>query len=216
MPPPTPGSDLKRRARRRLIGAVVLILLAVIVLPLLLEDKPPPASSLAVKMAVSPVAEVPEAPTSTSASGPSEAPVVTAAAPAQPEVSASVAPPVIPAKPAPKIEIAKAEPPKPVVSDPPPPKPAPKPVAQPVVPAPVEAKPAAGNKTFVVQLAALADSAKAQTLQARAAETGLPTYTDRVGTLTRVRVGPFATHDAAMAAAVKLAGKGMPGQVTAK
>jgi DedD protein len=198
----------------------VLTLLAVIVLPLLLEDEPPPTSSLAVKMAVLPVAEVPAVQSQTPASRPSEAPIVTAAAPAQPEVSVPAAPPVIPAKPAPKIEAVKPEPPKPAVPDPQPPKPAPKPAPKPLAksapPALVEAQPAAGSKTYVVQLAALADSAKAQALKARADETGLPTYTDMVGNLTRVRVGPFDTHDAAMAAAVKLAGKGMPGQVTAK
>jgi DedD protein len=123
---------------------------------------------------------------------------------------------VIPAKPAPKIEAVKPELPKPAVPVPQPPKPASKPVAKPATTTPAEAKPAAESKTFVVQLAALADSTKAQALKARADETGLPTYTDRVGNLTRVRVGPFDTHDAAMAAAVKLAGKGMPGQVTAK
>ncbi len=127
--------------------------------------------------------------------------------------------------PAPEVEVVKPEPPKPApvkpkASEPPPlkpaPKPEPKPVAKPVTPEPAEAKPAASGKTFVVQLAALADSAKAQALKARAAETGLPTYTDTVGKLTRVRVGPFPTHDAAVAAAVKLANSGMPGQVTAK
>ncbi|MDO9219906.1 MAG: SPOR domain-containing protein [Thiobacillus sp.] len=215
MPPPNPEFDLKRRARRRLIGAVVLILLAVIVLPLLLEDEPPPASSLAVKMAVLPVAEEPDVDLAPKADAPvqteaEDTPVPVAATPSKPEPEIKVIKPQEP----------KPAPPKPRALDPQPLKPAvqpvDKPVAKPITPAPSEAKPAASGKTFVVQLAALADSAKAQTLKARAAETGLPTYTDKVGNLTRVRVGPFATHDAATAAALKLANNGMPGQVTAK
>jgi DedD protein len=68
----------------------------------------------------------------------------------------------------------------------------------------------------VVQLAALSDSAKADSLKARAAQAGLPAYTDTVGKLTRVRVGPFATREAAVAAAVTLAENGMTGQVLVK
>lgn len=65
----------------------------------------------------------------------------------------------------------------------------------------------------MVQLAALSDSAKASALKARAASAGLPAYTDKVGALTRVRVGPYASREAAVAAAVKLAENGMAGQV---
>jgi DedD protein len=68
----------------------------------------------------------------------------------------------------------------------------------------------------VVQLAALSDSAKAQALKARAAEAGMPAYTDRVGALTRVRVGPYSSRAAALAAELKLAENGMSGQILAK
>ena len=68
----------------------------------------------------------------------------------------------------------------------------------------------------MVQLAALSDSAKAQALKTRAAAAGLPAYTDKVGTLTRVRVGPYPSREAAVAAAVKLAENGMSGQILAK
>jgi DedD protein len=44
----------------------------------------------------------------------------------------------------------------------------------------------------------------------------LPAYTDSVGKLTRVRVGPYPSREAAVAAAVKLAENGMAGQVVAK
>ena len=47
----------------------------------------------------------------------------------------------------------------------------------------------------MVQLAALSDADKAQALKARVAKLGLPAYTDAVGSLTRVRVGPYPTRE---------------------
>ena len=203
MPPSSSESDLKRLARRRLIGAVALTLLAVIVLPLLLEDEPPPASSLAVHMVAAPQ--------------PVLDPVVQPDPADEPEVAA--APPSPPApQPAPQIEPAK-----PLPQAEPAPKPEPvkaasvKPVTAPPLPKPVAAPaPPAASEAFVVQLAALSDSAKAQALKTRAAEAGLPAYTDKVGALTRVRVGPYPSREAAVAAAVKLAENGMTGQILTK
>ncbi len=205
MPPPSNEQDLKRRARRRLIGAVALTLLAVIVLPLLLEDEPPPASSLAVKMAALP------APT---------APAQGREAEPAPAVESGLDKPVAEPQPESKPEPAQAAPPsRPQAAKHEPVKPAPvQPVARPEAakPAPhVEPKPAA-DAAFVVQLAALSDAAKARALAARASQAGLPAYTDVAGKLTRVRLGPYATREAAVAAAVKLAEHGMSGQVVAK
>jgi len=209
MPPPSSENDLKRLARRRLIGAVALTLLAVILLPLLLENEPPPTSSLSVHMAAAP------APVS-----------VQAARPERTGVPGAVAAPTSPAPPVP----ASAEPPPEPPPEPakPPAKPKPVPAREAAKPSPVEpfkiepAKPArrtgpeAAGEAFVVQLAALSDGAKARELKARAALAGLPAYTDTVGSLTRVRVGPYATREAAVAAAVTLAEQGMTGQVLAK
>ena len=202
MPPPSTENDLKSRARRRLIGAVALTLLAVIVLPLLLEDEPPPASSLAVRMAVAPEPVFDSAPQPDLAdeSDMAAAPVP----PPQPAPQAEPAKPPPQAEPTPRAEPTKAAPVKSVS--------APKPAA---TPAP-QVKPAAASEAFVVQLAALSDSAKAQALKARAAQAGLPAYTDTVGKLTRVRVGPYTSRTAAVAAAVKLAENGMAGQVLTK
>lgn len=191
MPPPSSENDLKRLARRRLIGAVALALLAVIVLPLLLEDEPPPTSTLSVHMTTLP-APLPEQ----------------TAAPAHDASLPEATPPPEPARtvtrsePAPEPETVKPKPAK----------------AEPVraEPAKPQAKPAAASGMFVVQLAALSDGAKARELKARAALAGLPAYTDTVGNLTRVRVGPFATREAAVAAAVRLAENGMGGQVLTK
>ncbi|OZA28252.1 MAG: SPOR domain-containing protein [Hydrogenophilales bacterium 17-61-9] len=199
MPLPSNENDLKRRARRRLIGAVGLTLLAVIVLPLLLEDEPPPASSLAVRMAAKPaLTPVPAPP------------------PAQQnEAVVAAAPPVLPQPEAPPAPDAKPEP-RPasqaVPVKPEPPRPTPKPAPLKPVEAPA-AQSAAASGMFVVQLAALSDAAKAETLKTRAAQAGLPAFTDKVGNLTRVRVGPYATRAAAVAAAVKLAENNLAGQV---
>jgi DedD protein len=91
-------------------------------------------------------------------------------------------------------------------------KPALKPAAKPTSP-PQQAKPAATGEMFVVQLAALSDASKADALKGRAALAGFPAYTDKVGTLTRVRVGPYTSREAAVAASVKLDQNGMAGQI---
>ncbi len=216
MPLPSSENDLKRRARRRLIGAVALTLVAVIVLPLLLEDEPPPASSLAVHMAVAPEPDPVAQPIQTPA--PVVPPEPASAAPVEPVTQPE------PVKPEPKIEPVKSAPqpaphpkpaqvkPEPVKAQPPKPAPASQPVATPDA----KTKPADAQETFVVQLAALSDADKAQALKARVAKLGLPAYTDAAGSLTRVRVGPFNTRTAAVAAAVKLAENGMSGQVLTK
>jgi DedD protein len=134
-----------------------------------------------------------------------EAPALSATPEAAPVVAAPAPPaPVKPQPaPAPKPEPRVAATPAKAV-------PTPKPVA------PIAAPAFAPAGAFVVQLAALSDSAKAGALKTRAAQTGLPAYTDTVGKLTRVRVGPYSSREAAVAAAVKLAEGGLNGQVVAR
>lgn len=226
MPPPSSSeNDLKRRARRRLIGAVALTLLAVIALPLLLEDEPPPASSLAVRMAATPQPKnevaVPEslaepAQANASVQAVAEPPRIDAAGP---ETPVAVAAQTL------ADEAGRQTAHRTATSDAPQPQADPKAAASAVAaqqkspaiganPA-APARPAAGE-IFVVQLAALADAAKAGALKARATEVGLPAYTDSLGKLTRVRVGPYPSRAAAAAAAAKLAENGMKGQVLVK
>jgi len=206
MPPPSSENDLKRRARRRLIGAVAVILLAVIVLPLLLEDEPPPASSLAVRMAVAPmrVPEVLEQPDQAD----TDVADVVQASPAPSHAALQPAPQAEPVKPEPKL---KPESTKPILK-PEHAKPTSPPHSVQAAKTPVsQAKLAASSEVFVVQLAALSDSSKAQALKARAAQAGLPAYTDSFGTLTRVRVGPYSSREVAVAAMAKLAANGLTG-----
>ena len=209
MPAPTSEDDLKRRARRRLIGAVALTLVAVIVLPLMLEDEPPPAAQLQVHMPANTKtpdfvpfvpAPVPEA---------TIAPVTQTPAPASaPESEAVVAEAPI-EKPKP-VAVAEQKP-KPVVAtevkQPPEPNP----------PSKTESKPAAEkNAGFVVQLGAFADAAKTAVLQQQVDDLGMSSYIDKSGALTRLRVGPFASREAAAQAAAKLSASGVHGQVMPK
>jgi len=214
MPPPSSENDLKRLARRRLIGAVALTLLAVIVLPLLLEDEPPPASSLVVRMASAPepISDRAAQLEQNDESGVTVSPPPPIAP--QPE---QVVPQPAPVKTLPSPEPIKSEPVKsePVKAAPANPTPKPQPFKPAATPA-AQVKPAAASEVFVVQLAALSDSAKAQALKERAAKAGLPAYTDQAGELMRVRVGPYMSRAAAVAAAVKLAENGMKGQVLIK
>ena len=223
MPAPTSEDDLKRRARRRLIGAVALTLAAVIVLPLLLEDEPPPAGQLEVHMP--PVAELPQA---------GQAPIAPIAPPPEP---AATAPDVPPAPTAPETAgtdrpdsspaaSAQTKPTKLVeanASENPlsKPDPADKPKSDPVdtpkpdpVDTPKPAKPVTSG--FVVQLGAFSHADKAVELKNRVENLGLASYTDRSGALTRLRVGPFSSREAAIEAAQRLSENGVQGQVMPK
>ncbi len=83
---------------------------------------------------------------------------------------------------------------------------------------PADAPSDSGN--YVVQVAALADPAKARQLQKQMSGAGLKTYTEvvltRTGEVTRVRAGPYATREAAEKARAQLKKAGLEGQVVAK
>jgi DedD protein len=117
--------------------------------------------------------------------------------------------PVAKAEPAPALP--KAEPPKKVE----PPKAVAKlePKAE---PAPA-AKAAAPKQGFVVQVGAFKDADNAQQIAAKAKELKLPVYTDTVatstGSVTRVRVGPFATREKADSALVQVKLSGADGKI---
>ena len=205
MPAPASEDDLKRRARRRLIGAVALTLVAVIVLPLMLEDEPPPAAQLEVHMPMSDKTPdfVPITP------APAPVTVTPPVAPAPPSVAVSPRPP----------EPAAEVPPKKVAVE------KPKPVAvaevkkpsKPTLPLKEEPETAVEKSSaFVVQLGAFSDASKTEDLKQQVDQLGLSSYTDKSGELTRLRVGPFTSREAASAAAAKLALAGMHGQVMPK
>lgn len=222
--------QLKKRARRRLVGAIVLVTAVAVVLPMVLDTEPKSVSQdVTIRIPspdstpFTPKGGVPAASTADSG-GMTSSPV--SPAPAAPEPQAAP----IPAPErnggagmagehgktadAPKT----AEDPKPAET----PKAAEKDTKKPTVkeaakPSTKEAVKAAPNGKFVVQVAALADTAKAKQLQQRVAGAGVKAYTEVVrtakGNVTRVRAGPYATREAAEKARGLLKTAGLDGKV---
>ncbi|MCX9155141.1 SPOR domain-containing protein [Niveibacterium sp. 24ML] len=224
-------TELKKRARRRLVGAAALALLAAIVLPLVMEHEPkqagqdiqiripsqeganfasrviqgggpapakpslPPEDDAAVS-AVKPSNAVPMPPS------PVEAP------PAATELS-NVAPPKATEKPVEKPSVAQDAPAK-------------KPEA--IVKRDEAQRAAAilsGEKAlaadasgYVVQLGVFKDANNAASVKGKAKAQGVSAYAENLGDKTRVRAGPFATREAADAAAAKLRKAGLTAVVT--
>jgi len=206
--------QLKKRARRRLVGAIVLVTAVAVVLPMILDSEPKPATQNIDIQIPSPEAGVllskptPLKPAEKPAIA--VAPAVTEPAPPKAEVKAEPKPEI---KPEPAV-ITKAEPKSEnkVVET----TPAPKPQA-----AAATVKPAAkAGGAFVIQVAALSDAARAKELQAKIAGAGLKAYTEVVqtatGPVTRVRVGPYASREAAEKARPSLQRLQLDGKVIPK
>lgn len=216
--------QLKKRARRRLVGAIVLVTAVAVVLPMILDSEPKPATQnidiqipspeagvLSPKPApLKPVEKPPAAavPAATEPVLPPKAEAKTeAGVEAKPEIKPEAA---VVARAEPRIET-KAETKvaaKPAASAPAPAKPAPKTES-------AAKAPASGG--FVIQVAALSDAAKARELQAKIAGGGLKAYTEIVqtakGPVTRVRVGPYASREAAEKARTSLQRLQLDGKV---
>jgi DedD protein len=193
--------QLKRRARRRLIGAVVLVTAIVVVLPMVLDTEPGPVSQN-ITIRIPPPDSEPFAPKVAAVPVP-RAPEGKPAAPKADE-KAGAAPAAAGDAPGPQ-----AETPKPAKA------------SKPKAPART-AKPAAKAEggRFVIQVIALADAEKAQRLQEKIAAAGIQSYTEVVktvkGDVTRVRVGPFPTREAAEKAREQLKSLGMNGNITTR
>jgi DedD protein len=195
--------QLKKRARRRLVGAIVLVTAVAVVLPMILESEPKPASQNITIQIPSPEAGV-----LTAKPAPLK-PVENPAPAAKPQAETKAE-----AKPAAKIEpkpqvITKTET-KPVAKTEPKTQAATPAPAKPVKKAEIPAKPATGAvdaaKTaaagdYVIQVVALADAARAKDMHAKITAAGLKAYTEVVqtanGPVTRVRVGPYPSREAA-------------------
>lgn len=198
--------QLRKRARRRLVGAVALVIAAVVILPLALDHEPKQGGQ-AIEIRIP----------SENSAGEFTPKVV-------PEIAAPVA--VAPEKPMP---VPQAQPTP--VAEKPMEKPAEKPVAKKPEPKPeakpeskpepkVAPRPAANTETFVVQLGAFSDPAKAKQRQQSVTSNGIKAYTEVLktdkGEMTRVRAGPFATREAAEKTREKLKKLGLDGVVTNK
>ena len=174
-PPSSEASEIRRRGRQRLIGAVAIALLLIVFVPMLLDSEPRSARP-------EPKLDIP----AKENAAPLPAPR-TDAAPAKP---ASPVPPTATVEVKPE---SKAEPPPPKAAEA---KPAPKVAA-------VEPKPAAAPKAaarmegFAVQVGAYRDELTLQQTREKLTAASVTTYTEKSGDLTRLRVGPFPTRDAA-------------------
>ena len=214
----TEGVDtLQKRGRRRLVGAIALVLLAVIVLPMVFDPEPRPEAPLVnvripseddarftPKGGLKPVPEPQSAAQRPAEAAPDPAPLSTPAAPTEQ------------AKAAEKSHDKAA---KPAVVPNTVPKAAPKP-SEPAPSAATAAAPAAvksatdkpRGEQFVVQVAAFASVDKVREVVDLLKEAGLAHYTESVATsngqVTRVRIGPFASKEAAATARERVAALG--------
>ncbi|MCB1937779.1 MAG: SPOR domain-containing protein [Rhodocyclaceae bacterium] len=198
-------TDLKKRARRRLVGAAALALFAVIVLPMIMDPEPKPVGE---EIQVT----IPGQDGSNFAARRLEAtPPVAVAPPTAPTPSAVV---------------------EPVAPPPAPPAPQAPPKTEPVAPPEVDqnaeqkrveailagklsdgAKREPGVGGFVVQVGAYSKAGSATEVMNMVRAKGFEVFTRKIGSTTRVRVGPFETRDAAERAAKKLAAQGYKGVV---
>ncbi|AWI80238.1 sporulation protein [Parazoarcus communis] len=201
----TDNLEIKKRARRRLVGAAALALLAAIVLPMAM-DQEPQLSSQDIQISI------PDREATASQARPiaPSQPVVASepdVAPApieQPPVN-SPPPAVATTSPAPAAE-APASPPKPAAS----------PSREEDEAARVKAllsgaavpAAAASSESFVIQIGAFSDEAKASALAADLKKKGFAAYTEKAGKVTRVRVGPVPARSDAEKLAAKLRSQG--------
>lgn len=194
--------EIKKRARRRLVGAAALALLAAIVLPMAMDQEPQlPSQDIQISIPDRDATATQARPIAPSPAVVASEPDVT---PAPIEQAPSIAPPPT-ASPAPVAE-APAEPPKP----------APSPSREEDEAARVKALlsgaalPAqeAAPESFVIQVGAFSDEAKASALAAELKKKGFAAYTEKAGKVTRVRVGPLPARSDAEKLAAKLRAQG--------
>src|SRR5271166_6365894 len=236
--------ELRRRARRRLVGAVVLALAAAVLLPLLLESEPKPLgddvsiqippidSGKFINPLSSAKAPDPKVKGST-AGGRSPAEASQSSPPGEPppprqdagasEAPAAGAPSPMPSPPSSTAEAknaatesksagASAAAKGDSAGD--------ASASERTAPAATAKAEAVGNGSgYVIQLAAFSDHFGANSLATRLKRSGFPGYTEAVTTdkgttLHRVRVGPYASREAADAALAKLKAAGFNGMVT--
>lgn len=218
-------ASLKRQARRRLIGAVALVTAVAVILPMVLDSEPKP-TGVDVELRIPDKDKI-------AAFQPEQAPVAAAPQPVSaPQVVEQVAPAETVAAPAPVAEPVPAAQParqevQPVVKQEPKPaakpeqkseaktesKPEPKPEVKSVgkseVSPAAKSESAGGKSSFVLQVGAYANAEIAKDWQVKLKKQGFHAYTEPAGARTRLRVGPYATREAADAVRQKLSGLGL-------
>ena len=214
--PSTTEIELKRRGRRRLIGAATIGLLSVVFLPMIFdgESKRNFTGSTLKKQEISvqvpPKEGQPALPTPTAAApaaaATAPAPVVTPPSSVTAQTSKSSAtetktptPEPATAKPPVAAVAAKTESPDPAASK------------------ATVATADAPKKGFAVQLGVFADADNAKQTIAKMKDAKLPVYSETIpiksGIATRIRIGPFPTHDKADSALVQIKLAGSDGKI---
>ena len=203
-------NTLQRRGRRRLVGAIALVLAAVIVLPMVFDSEPK-GSVPPVSVRIPGEDETGFTPKVTPKAPPAQGQKAAEKTPPKPiekAPGAVIAPAPQPEKPAPKIEVTVK-----------------KGVEKPAAKTDAEQKRAeaalagaVSGEQFMVPAGAYADPAG---VIEKLKEAKLPHYTESIaikgGTVTRVRVGPFSSRDAAEKAQQQLKDLGLkPGNVATK
>jgi DedD protein len=199
-------SNLKRQVRRRLIGAVALFLLLIIFIPIVFDSEPAPTAGNNIELRIPDKDKAPEFQPKIDLPQIDKMASEVEAAPAIEPAAVPASAPAVVLSPAPAVKPAPA----PAVSKPKPEaKPAPK----------LESKPAAKPQAAVpktgwgVQVGAFANTDTAKSLQAKLSKQGYHAYTEKAGSVTRVRIGSYPTREAAEKAQAKLKAQGTEANV---
>ena len=177
-------TTLQKRGRRRLVGAIALVLLAVILLPMVFDPEPRPSAPLV-------NVRIPSEEGSKFTPKAGVKPAEPEPRPVEKKVEGKGAEPAPAAAPAPEPAAPAPEPVK--VEDTPVAKTAEKPAEK--------AVPAANGQQYMVQVGAFATAEKVKEITDQLKEARLVHYTESIatamGAVTRVRLGPFPSKDAA-------------------
>lgn len=224
--------ELKKRARRRLVGAAALALLAAIILPMVMDQEPSgPAQDIQVTI---PDRDADNTLSRPIASRPARDPDPQLAPPPEEQPPAAVSPEAPRQETGASVPPAQRPAPAPATPDVPRVPGSASAAVEPVKPAAKDGLPdsaraqailegkqalpsaAVAGSAFVVQVGAFGDGGKAASIAADLKRRGFPAYTERVGAMTRVRVGPFGGRDDAEKAAQRVRASGMGGSVVPK
>lgn len=218
-----PVDELKRRSRRRLVGSIALFLAAIIIVPALVENEEAPTSSeVELVVPTRPSAELAAPPAQVAPEAKLEAPQ------ARQERAVSVAPVAPPVEPPPIVTEPKPEPKPELKSETKPesktepkpeskagPKPEPKAEAKPSTEDPIASfakSETVKAETYWVQVAAVSDKARADSLAKEISSKGFSAKVESASTgastVYRVRVGPIAGQAKADETKAKLSAAG--------
>jgi DedD protein len=167
---------LKRQARRRLIGAVALVTAVVVILPMVLDSQPR-MSGQTIDLRIPDPSKV----------GAFKSQIVLPAESAPAEASAPAAAPPAVAESKPQPAAAKPATAKPEMAAP----------AASKKSKPTGKQHAAAKPGFAVQVGAYSSATAVRQLEAKLRKLGFHVYTEKAGSTVRVRIGPYATRQAA-------------------